>query len=226
MCETMVAYESFIGVDLHKDTVTLFAVDPRGQVLAKLKIHTKCVGKIEAWLLALPRPSRLRRGILGGMARVSKGHCEKSPWRAIHSRGPMHPWRTLGPAIPRQVASPQSLLPFHQANQAYHTTYNRSKANRKSPLTNGPYRDKAASAETSPPNHLASPRKSRITSARPDRFGLRKRILARLPAGHNCVRPRGRLRQNTAAKPSGSPSTSSRGTTITPPDRRAAGSIR
>ena len=59
MSETIVAYRSFIGVDLHKDTVTLVAVDPRGQVLARLKIHTKCVGKIETWLLALPRPSRL-----------------------------------------------------------------------------------------------------------------------------------------------------------------------
>lgn len=59
MSETIVAYQSFIGVDLHKDTVTLLAVDPRGQALARLKIHTKCVGKIEAWLRALPRPSRL-----------------------------------------------------------------------------------------------------------------------------------------------------------------------
>lgn len=59
MSETIVAYESFSGTDLHKDTVTLFAVDPRGQVLSRLKTHTKCVGTIEAWLLALPRPSRL-----------------------------------------------------------------------------------------------------------------------------------------------------------------------
>ena len=59
MSETIVAYQSFCGTDLHKDTVTLFAVDPRGQVLSRLKTHTKCVGTIEAWLLALPRPSRL-----------------------------------------------------------------------------------------------------------------------------------------------------------------------
>ena len=56
----------------------------------------------------------------------------------------MHPWRTLGPAIPRQVASPQSPLPFRQANQAYHRTYNPFNQNRKTPLTNGPYRDKTA----------------------------------------------------------------------------------
>ena len=59
MSKPIVAYLSFIGVDLHKDTVTLVAVDPRGKVLSRLKIHTKSVGKIEAWLLALPRPSRL-----------------------------------------------------------------------------------------------------------------------------------------------------------------------
>lgn len=59
MSETPVAYQSFVGVDLHKETVTLAAVDPRGEVLARLKIHTKCVGKIEAWLATLPRPSWL-----------------------------------------------------------------------------------------------------------------------------------------------------------------------
>jgi len=59
MSETIVAYRSFVGVDLHKDTVTLAAVDPRGESLARLRIHTKSVGKIEAWLRALPRPSAL-----------------------------------------------------------------------------------------------------------------------------------------------------------------------
>ena len=59
MSESIVAYRSFVGVDLHKDTVTLAAVDPRGEALARLKIHTKSVGKIEAWLHALPRPSTL-----------------------------------------------------------------------------------------------------------------------------------------------------------------------
>ena len=59
MPEPPAAYQSFIGVDLHKKTVTLAAVDPRGETLARLTISTKCVGKIEAWLLALPRPSQL-----------------------------------------------------------------------------------------------------------------------------------------------------------------------
>jgi len=54
----------------------------------------------------------------------------------------MHLWRTLGPAIPRQVASPQSLLPFHRASQAYYRSYDRFNANTKKRLTNGPYRGK------------------------------------------------------------------------------------
>lgn len=59
MSETIVAYQSFVGVDLHKETVTLTAVSPRGEVLARLKISTKSVGKIEAWLRALPRPCQM-----------------------------------------------------------------------------------------------------------------------------------------------------------------------
>lgn len=59
MSETIVAYQSFVGVDLHKETVTLAAVSPRGEVLARLKISTKSVGKIEAWLRALPRPCQM-----------------------------------------------------------------------------------------------------------------------------------------------------------------------
>jgi len=50
-------FRSFVGVDLHKCTVTLVAVTPDGQLLDELKIDTKCVGKIEAFLRALPRPS-------------------------------------------------------------------------------------------------------------------------------------------------------------------------
>ena len=59
MSDTAVSYQSFIGVDLHKETVSLTAVDPRGEALTKLKISTKSVGKIEAWLQALPRPSQM-----------------------------------------------------------------------------------------------------------------------------------------------------------------------
>jgi transposase len=51
--------QSFIGVDLHKCTVTLTAVDPRGERIERLKISTKSVGKIEDWLLALPRSSHM-----------------------------------------------------------------------------------------------------------------------------------------------------------------------
>ena len=59
MSETIAAYRSFIGVDLHKTTVTLVAVGPDGTEIARLTINTKCREKITAWLLALPRPSHL-----------------------------------------------------------------------------------------------------------------------------------------------------------------------
>jgi transposase len=59
MPEPPVVYQSFIGVDLHKKTVSLAAVDPRGEILSRLKISTSSVGKIEEWLLAIPRPSHL-----------------------------------------------------------------------------------------------------------------------------------------------------------------------
>jgi transposase len=48
--------QSFVGVDLHKCTVTLAAVSPQGEKIAWLKISTKSTGKIEEWLSALPRP--------------------------------------------------------------------------------------------------------------------------------------------------------------------------
>jgi transposase len=59
MSETTVPYQSFIGVDLHKSTVTLVAVRPDGTHIDRLKIHTKCLGKIAGWLRLLPRPSHL-----------------------------------------------------------------------------------------------------------------------------------------------------------------------
>ena len=54
-----VSTQSFIGVDLHKCTVSLGAVDPLGEKIAYLKISTKSVGKIEEWLSALPQPRHL-----------------------------------------------------------------------------------------------------------------------------------------------------------------------
>jgi transposase len=59
MSETIVAYQSFIGVDLHKTTVTLVAVDSNGTEIARLTINTKCREKIKDWLLALPHPLHL-----------------------------------------------------------------------------------------------------------------------------------------------------------------------
>ena len=44
---------------------------------------------------------------------------KKRPLRASADRGQMHPWRTGDLDIPCQVASPQSLTPFLQADAAY-----------------------------------------------------------------------------------------------------------
>jgi transposase len=51
--------QSFVGVDLHKCTVTLAAVNREGEKIGVLTISTKSVGKIEDWLAALPRPVHL-----------------------------------------------------------------------------------------------------------------------------------------------------------------------
>jgi len=55
MSETIVAYRSFVGVDLHKCTVTFGVVDVDGQI-KRLRISTKSTGKIEDWLRNLPGP--------------------------------------------------------------------------------------------------------------------------------------------------------------------------
>jgi hypothetical protein len=59
MSHEVTRFQSFVGVDLHKCTVTLVAVDASGADRARLTISTKSVEKIERWLLALPRPSHL-----------------------------------------------------------------------------------------------------------------------------------------------------------------------
>ena len=56
MSNSSVACRSFVGVDLHKTTVTLVAVDARGEQIAKLTIATKCGDKITDWLRSLPDP--------------------------------------------------------------------------------------------------------------------------------------------------------------------------
>jgi len=53
---TAIRFLCFVGVDLHKTTVTLRAVDPSEKVISSLRIHTKCVRMIEDWLNELPRP--------------------------------------------------------------------------------------------------------------------------------------------------------------------------
>lgn len=54
MPEPAPAFQSFVGVDLHKTTVTLAAVDPAGQAIGRLTCHTKCVESIERFLAELP----------------------------------------------------------------------------------------------------------------------------------------------------------------------------
>jgi transposase len=59
MSDVPVSYAAFVGVDLHKCTVSICAVDPAGQPIARLTCDTKCVDRIEQWLLTLPRPTHL-----------------------------------------------------------------------------------------------------------------------------------------------------------------------
>jgi len=53
---TGINFASFIGVDLHKTTVTLRAVDSNESIISSLTIDTKCVNKIEDWINDLPKP--------------------------------------------------------------------------------------------------------------------------------------------------------------------------
>jgi transposase len=59
MAHDSLAFQSFVGVDLHKCTVSLAAVGPNGQVVGRLKTSTKCVDKIDAFIAALPQPVHL-----------------------------------------------------------------------------------------------------------------------------------------------------------------------
>ena len=55
MSEATVAFQSFVGVDLHKCTVTLGSVHADGES-KRLRISTKSTGIIERWLRELPGP--------------------------------------------------------------------------------------------------------------------------------------------------------------------------
>ena len=59
MPETAQAFQSFVGVDLHKSTVTLVAFDAAGNNLTSLTCHTKCVTRIEEWIRTKPQPCHL-----------------------------------------------------------------------------------------------------------------------------------------------------------------------
>ena len=57
--QPVAAFATFVGVDLHKQSVTLRAVNAAAEPVAALTCDTKCVQRIEQWLLALPRPCHL-----------------------------------------------------------------------------------------------------------------------------------------------------------------------
>ena len=59
MPETSETFSSFVGVDLHKSTFTLVAVDAAENNLTSLPCHTKCVERIEQWIRMQPKPCRL-----------------------------------------------------------------------------------------------------------------------------------------------------------------------
>jgi len=54
MPEPAPSFQSFVGVDLHKCTVSLAAVDAAGRPITRLTTSTKCVEKIDAFLAELP----------------------------------------------------------------------------------------------------------------------------------------------------------------------------
>jgi transposase len=49
-------FAGFVGVDLHKCSVTLVAVGPDREVIDHLTVNTKCTDKIHRFLINLPRP--------------------------------------------------------------------------------------------------------------------------------------------------------------------------
>ena len=56
MKKDVTGFVTFIGVDLHKCTVTLRAVRQDGELIGHLKISTKSVERIEQWINDLPGP--------------------------------------------------------------------------------------------------------------------------------------------------------------------------
>ena len=54
--EYRMQFATFVGVDLHKSSVTLAAVDAEGDAVARLTCATKCVNQLAAWIDALPKP--------------------------------------------------------------------------------------------------------------------------------------------------------------------------
>jgi len=59
MANSTNGFESFVGVDLHKCTLSLAAVNPSGETIERLKVSTKCLNRISDWIEALPQPCHL-----------------------------------------------------------------------------------------------------------------------------------------------------------------------
>ena len=68
------------------------------------------IGPSDAAVLAA-----LACGFFEAWLRCPMGGTIKRPLTVRTTRGLMHHWRTVGPDIPRQVASQQSLIPFLRA---------------------------------------------------------------------------------------------------------------
>ncbi len=103
MPEATPAFKSFVGVDLHKSTVTLVSVGTVGTELQSLSCHTKCVGRIEELIRAQNQPCHLAVEAIGFVpiaigihrqlprVRRTYGHCRRhraqpTPWQAAEER--------------------------------------------------------------------------------------------------------------------------------------------
>ena len=86
MLYDVAGFATFVGVDLHKCTVTLEAVSAAGEAAGQLTISTKSVEKIERWLRACRsrcgwpwRPVRSWSGSSTATATASRGSTSPTP---------------------------------------------------------------------------------------------------------------------------------------------------
>jgi len=105
-------FRSFVGVDLHKTTVSLCVVDPNGQVISRTKRPTKCRDRIEQWLSNLSRPVHMA---VEACPFVASGDCAE-----MNSAAAPHPLRDASrPDRFRQdIGNPNpSIMDFQQGEQ-------------------------------------------------------------------------------------------------------------